>query len=748
MTGIIIPAMGAQAQNQPHIGYAVPDGGQQGTAFEVKVGGQYLERVEQARITGEGISVKVLSYIEPEWKLRKKRELILKESLSQAQSNNPVSDKAVGPGDKDKMPGQGNTKKMDDPNPKAKPTPEPDEKPVMDVRMKKIGGKRQKNVQIDDTIVLQVTIAPDAAIGNREIRLLSPAGFSNPLLFQVGDLPEISEASGTYTKNTHIPSLPVLLNGQMLPGEVKEFSFSAKKGQRLVFAVQARALIPYLADAVPGWFQAVLSLFDSKGKKLAFLDDYQFSPDPVLVYDVLKDDDYKLEIRDSIYRGRQDFVYRLSVGELPFLQSIFPLGGYASSTTRVEVAGVNLPSQKIDVVAGQGDLETKWVSLQKDKHASNRLPFAVDTLPQLLEKEPNNDIQQAQAVRLPVIVNGRIDPPRDVDVFRFDGKKGDRIVVDVTARRMNSPLDSRITLTDQAGTVLQMNDDHDDRASGLITHQADSFLAQELPSNGVYFVFIGDTQGKGGESYSYRMRLSPPQPDFALRVVPSMLSLPLNGMTQATVYAVRKDGFQGKINLSLDHAPKGCSLNPSSIPEDADNVHLTLLAGKMTELGVYFPVISGSARIQDKPISHVAVPADDMMQAFAYRHLVPAQETVMYVTKGGPVLLTLNIPKGRSLSIPVGGSVKVTVTSDSKKPFNGEIKLALDDPPKGIWIEDLTPPAGSRTAQVVFHAEDEEVKAGTKGTLILHGVMNQRIVCTTPAYAFEATANETDKRAK
>ena len=33
-----------------------------------------------------------------------------------------------------------------------------------------------------------------------------------------------------------------------------------------------------------------------------------------------------LAINDAIYRGREDFVYRVTVGELPFVTSIFPLG--------------------------------------------------------------------------------------------------------------------------------------------------------------------------------------------------------------------------------------------------------------------------------------------------------------------------------------------------------------------------------------------------------------------------------------
>ena len=31
----------------------------------------------------------------------------------------------------------------------------------------------------------------------------------------------------------------------------------------------------------------------------------------------------------AIYRGREDFVYRITIGELPFVTSIFPLGGRA-----------------------------------------------------------------------------------------------------------------------------------------------------------------------------------------------------------------------------------------------------------------------------------------------------------------------------------------------------------------------------------------------------------------------------------
>ncbi|MGP8220357.1 MAG: preprotein translocase subunit SecG, partial [Limisphaerales bacterium] len=50
--------------------------------------------------------------------------------------------------------------------------------------------KRQLNFQIAETVMLQIQIAADAPPGERELRLITPAGLSNPLVFHVGQLPE------------------------------------------------------------------------------------------------------------------------------------------------------------------------------------------------------------------------------------------------------------------------------------------------------------------------------------------------------------------------------------------------------------------------------------------------------------------------------------------------------------------------------------------------------------------------------
>ena len=87
---------------------------------------------------------------------------------------------------------------------------------------------------------------------------------------------------------------------------------------------------------------------------------------------------------------------------------------------------------------------------------------------------------------------------------------------------------------------------------------------------------LGDAQHKGGAEYGYRLRISAPRPDFALRVVPSSISA-AGGMTvPITVYALRKDGFAGDIALALKDAPRGFQLSGARVPADADQVRLTL----------------------------------------------------------------------------------------------------------------------------------------------------------------------------
>ncbi|NLY00096.1 MAG: hypothetical protein GXY83_28690, partial [Rhodopirellula sp.] len=66
--GAILFAPGAPAQvvpREPHIGYMVPAGGRRGTTVEATIGGQYLDGVSEAIISGENVKATVVKHTKP-----------------------------------------------------------------------------------------------------------------------------------------------------------------------------------------------------------------------------------------------------------------------------------------------------------------------------------------------------------------------------------------------------------------------------------------------------------------------------------------------------------------------------------------------------------------------------------------------------------------------------------------------------------------------------------------------------------
>jgi hypothetical protein len=713
-------APGARAQQRPptpHIGYVFPAGGRQGDSVQVTVGGQALAGAQAAYLSGQGVQATVGAYNRP---LTQREVLALRDKLEEARKKLEGEGYSVRPGA-----GLRNLATLARLAKEAGIT-DAEIKALMEFQRSRTDPKKQLNPQIAEKVTLQIKIDPQATPGARELRLLTPLGLSNPIRFEIGQLSEYreTEPNDTTPDNGMGDRLPSVINGQITPGDVDRFSFTARKGTRLVAAAEARELIPYLADAVPGWFQAALALYDAKGHELAYADHFGFHHDPVLYCEIPQDGEYVLVIRDALYRGREDFVYRITLGEVPFVTSIFPLGGREGTPTTVAVKGWNLPASRMTPDTGAAGTGTLLLSVRKAELVSNGVPFAVDTLPECLEKEPDDQKSKAQRVTLPLIINGRMDKPGDTDVFRFEGRAGQEIVAEVCARRLNSPLDSVLTLTDAGGKQLAVNDDFEDRGAGLVTHQADSRLSVTLPVRGTYFLILRDAQHHGGEEYAYRLRISPPQPDFALRVVPSSIGARAGTTIPITVYALRRDGFVGDIALELKDAP-GFRLSGGWVPAHQDKVRLTLT---VPPTGAGEPVklrMEGRAVLGGREIRRAAVPAEDMMQAFAYRHLVPAEDCMVAVA--GRALFGPGVrPRDDSpVRLPAGGTARVRFFAPNRNLVD-QLQLELSDPPEGIVLQSVEPEAGG--VAIVLRADAAKIKPGLKGNLIIDAFREPRLL--------------------
>lgn len=638
LLGFLAMVSSAHGQQTPYIGFVYPAGGQQGTTVQIRMGGQRIDGTSGAVVSGEGVSAKLAHYYRY---LSNQEVTLLREQVRLLKKE--ASDEARKAKARAKAKGRGN----------ARPSPENKERQELIARIEKRMREwinRPASRALSSIAVIEVSIAPDAKPGPREIRLITARGMTNPMPFHIGQVPEVARepmltarfqvlGKEAFSQRKRPPeeeeetiTIPCTMNGQIASGELNRYRFTAKKGQQLVAAVDARSLVPYIADAVPGWFQPVVTICDADGKEVAYNDDFRFKPDPTLSFEVPKDGEYVLTITDAIYRGREDFVYRVTLGEVPYLTSVFPLGGRAGEQATLEMEGWNLENAKVTVPGPHAKAGIHWVTAKRGSMVTNRVPFAVDTLPECFDAESNNDLAGAQPVKLPIIVNGRIDQSDDWDVFEFEGKAGETIVAEVLARRLESPVDSMLKLTDSEGNVLAFNDDHEDPGVGLNTHHADSYLMFELPEDGTYFVHLGDTTRRGGKEYAYRLRISAPRPDFALRVVPSGGGLRSKAGGAANVYVIRKDGFEGDIVLNLVDPPDGFTSWNVKLPKDKEVVRFGMKTSlKSTDFEPVYLAIQGAARIDDKRVVHEAVPAEDRMQAFLWRHLLPAEDLCVTV---------------------------------------------------------------------------------------------------------------------
>jgi hypothetical protein len=751
---LVVAPLFATAQERPRIGYIFPAGGRQGTTFLVTVGGQFLGSwkgdyqidVLKAHFSGGGIQATVRKDIRH---LNSQETQALQDKVDQLRRK----------GSKD-----------------VATLKEMFEAQIKLTRARSEFTRRETQPALADSVTVEITLAGNAEPGRRELRVETPRGISNPLAFYVGRLPEFlkQESQPTFEPQdflegrmrqpprTETPvTLPAVVNGQIIPrepymvhysperftpGSADRFRFAARAGQQLVIAASARELIPYLPDAVPGWFQATLALYDAKGREVAYDDDYRFHPDPVLLFKVPEDGQYVVEIRDAIYRGRPDFVYRITLGELPYITGVFPLGGRAGAATTVKLSGWNLPTDTLTIDA-QGMMPGLHpVSVRKGEMISNTLPFSVDTLPECPDKEPNDSPPAAQAVTLPMIVNGRIDRPDDWDVFRFDGRAGQEIVAEVSARRLESPLDSVLELFDAAGRRLAFNDDHEDKFDDLRTHHADSLIRLILPANGVYYVRLGDAQSHGGPEYPYRLRLSGPRPDFELRMAPSCINAITWRLNTMAVYALRKDGFNGEIALHFKDDPFGFALSGGVVPEGQDHIRLTLAVAPLLSADPIRLCLEGRALVDGKEVVHPAVPSDERTQAFFYKHVVPAgdlilvpedrarfrEEAARAARENKPFpppaarrtfQTPMEILSEQPVRIPIGGTVEVQVRMGSSR--NGQIQVELSDPPEGIaverasWIE--------RGLALVLRGDAAKAKPKLKGNLMANAFLQSTV---------------------
>lgn len=617
--------LGAAALHGMHIGYLYPAGGRAGTTVEILVGGRALWGASTVRVSGGGVKVVGVERVPGMGHIPGPQKRWMMKYL-----------KMIRNGDTEAPPRPEDTKEWRKNRYYDKlGTLTPLQRELVERNVHVRADPLQKSPSIANMMIVKLEIAPDAKPGRREFRLVGRGQISDPLPFHVDTLPEVNEPRYTPPGMPHPHGefkVPAVLNGQILPGESDLFDFQARQGEVITFTARARALVPFLGDGVPGHFQLVLEVLDDKGKLVAAADDHYFDPDPELVFKVPASGRYTLRIRDALYRGREDFVYRI----------------------RVRSGRPALRIPRPDASAGG-----PWIDAAKVKE----------------ELDP------------PAFVRFRIDRPGSAFKLRFRAEAGRKLEIEVLARCLNSPLDARLKLTAPDGKVLADVDDVKRPRIGTTLHQSDPRIEIDIPESGVYTLEVADASGTGGrEAYGY-LRIVPAEPDFRLYVSPSGLSAGNNNPAKIKVLAVRKNGFDGRIVLTTAADDELRIVGANSLEPGMNEAFFTLAPNSWRKSdAVARPVrLFGFAN----GMRREAHAADEAMQAFAYTHLVPAERLLAMRTWGVETASHFRmVDPFAVLKVAPGGRTALELWH--RPVEGGEVEYALADPPAGITLAGKT----------------------------------------------------------
>ena len=575
-----------------------------------------------------------------------------------------------------------------------------------------------------------ISIDPKAPEGLRTLRATSADGASNGYFFYVGSLPETREGPARRSMGDaqEIAPLPCTVNGQIYEGERDFYKFKLQKGKTYVFDLKARRIRPYLADAVPGWFQATMRMYDEKGETLAYADDYQNSPDPTLIYTPAKNTACIIEIRDALFRGRDDFVYRLDAGELPHIESIFPCGGNMDEVTRVELSGVNLPARHIDVSMQKGDENIKEIRVRNRGLLSNPVKFVFDTLPESAI-EPSAKIPEIPT-EIPCVLNGKMSRPYEKFWVRFRAKAGESITFEAMSARLGYPADLRLSLY-KAATMAKIaeNDDTNDPSFGLVTAQFDPRINHSFKEDGEYLLKLEESQNRGGGDFVFRLKISEAQKGMDVSVSPANPQLAKGNYAPLRITASKRGGWDGEIEIEAVDLPKGFSMQKCVIKPKEESAFAILKASEDAEAQSFTPSFSAKANIDGREVRIPVRASEELTQAFFITHSIPVDRVSVAVTPKAPFRLEWgsDIPE-EPVGVNAGNTETLNMRVIRDPGFKGAIRIGSYRGMRGLTVQPYT-----------LKPDETEFKINVRANPNALGVITEHMYIT--AYARKGNQN-------
>ncbi len=434
-----------------------------------------------------------------------------------------------------------------------------------------------------------VSIAEVCPVGVHEARVMTKLGISTSRVFSVGSLPEIqrTEPNTSLESAMHV-SLDTVCNAAMTNRSVDFYRFDAEQGRRIV--------IDCAANGVDSKLKPVLILADAKGNDLVVE-----RRGGVIDFTPPDSAQYVVKVQDLTFNGGPEYFYRLVIQTADSEQRIARLPATSA------VSSCSWPPVGIADEAAQA------------------------------ESEPNNKAGEAQRLELPCDISGSFFPAADVDVFEFEAKKGDVWWCEVASERFGLATDPSIvvqhvatnadgeTLTDVA-ELLDIPSPVKVSSNGYAydgppynAGSSDIIGKIEIQQDGLHRLQLRDLFGgtRNDPGNVYRMIIRKASPDFALvawamhmelrngdrNALSKPIALRCGATMPLEVVAIRRDGFDGEIDLAMENLPDGVTAAGVRIPAGKSRGVMLITAHQNAPPGLTSASFFGRAVINGETVT-------------------------------------------------------------------------------------------------------------------------------------------------
>lgn len=520
--------------------------------------------------------------------------------------------------------------------------------------------KRDENgVPVDNTYI--VSIAADCPTGVHDARVMARLGISSARAFTVGQLPESAPTGNCTTVETAKQiAVNAICNDVLVARSINYYKFDAKAGQRLI--------VDCATEGIDSKIKPVLIVADADGNDLVVErrgGAIDFTPEA--------DGTYIVKVHDLTYQGGKAYFFRLAIQEA------------AADTTPDRLASTEIVSS------------FSWP------------PTGLAPVAAMNEADPDDPAGKPQKVTLPIDVAGRFYPAADIDTYEFEAKAGETWWVEVASERIGAPTDAAVVvqkvtkegdaetlsdvveLSDIASPVKRSSNGYSYDGPPYNAGSTDVLGKVEIKEDGLYRLQLRDLFGgtRNDPTNIYRLIVRKAQPDFAIVAWAlhmglrngdrNALSKPMALRGGATipleVVVVRRDGFDGAIDLAMDNLPEGVTATGLQIGPGQSRGIMLVSAAFDAPRGLSMATFTGTAQIDGKAVTHDCRLASMKWPVPNAKSEIPAPRLVatIPVSVGGAEQsgLSLAAAEDKVWEVTEGETLTIPISREKRGDYSG-----------------------------------------------------------------------------